>query len=82
MSETSSLCVVLIPLVLYFYFFCTITSFQKGVITKVYDGDTLTFVPDNKKEGDEWRVRLAEIDAPESDQPCGKESTQFTKVNL
>ena len=54
-------------------------NLQKGVITKVYDGDTLTFVPDNKKH-DEWKIRLAEIDCPESDQPCGKEATDFLKV--
>ena len=50
------------------------------MITRVADGDTVTFVPDDKKE-DEWKIRLAEIDAPESDQPCGKESTQFHKVS-
>ena len=40
------------------------------MITRVADGDTVTFVPDDKKAGDEWKIRLAEIDAPESDQPC------------
>jgi len=54
------------------------TDVVKGVITRVYDGDTVTFVPDDKKE-DQWKIRLAEIDAPESDQPCGKESTMFLK---
>ena len=49
------------------------------MVTKVYDGDTLTFLPDNRKQ-EEWRIRLAEIDAPESDQPCGKESAQYLRV--
>ena len=55
------------------------STFQKGVVTKVYDGDTLTFLPDNRKQ-EEWKIRLAEIDAPESDQPCGKESAQYLRV--
>ena len=49
-------------------------------MTKVYDGDTLSFLPDDKKQ-EEWRIRLAEIDAPESDQPCGKESAQYLRVS-
>ncbi len=58
----------------------TFTYLQRGVITRVYDGDTLTFMPDDKNEA-HWKIRLAEIDAPESDQPCGKESAQFVKVS-
>ena len=50
------------------------------MVTKVYDGDTLTFMPDDQKKGDAWKIRLAEIDAPESDQPCGLESAQFLRV--
>ena len=49
-------------------------------MTKVYDGDTLSFLPDNKKQ-QEWKIRLAEIDAPETDQPCGKESGQYLRVS-
>ena len=52
---------------------------QKGVVTRVYDGDTLTFMPDDKKK-DQLKIRLAEIDAPESDQPGGKESAEYLKV--
>lgn len=41
----------------------------------------MTFLPDDKREKEPWKVRLAEIDAPETDQPCGQESTQFAKVS-
>ena len=59
----------------------TYFNLQKGVITKVSDGDTLTFVPDKKKGLKiEWKIRLAEIDCPESDQPGGKEATDYLKV--
>ena len=44
-----------------------------GKVVKVADGDTLTIV-DSK--GFNYRVRLAGIDAPEQDQPYGKESTK------
>lgn len=42
-----------------------------GQVVAVADGDTLTILQD----GERVRVRLAEIDAPESDQPFGPEST-------
>ena len=47
----------------------------------MYDGDTLSFLPDEKKE-EIWKIRLAEIDAPETDQPCGKESAQYLRVSV
>ena len=47
----------------------------------MYDGDTLTFLPDSRKqEEEEWTIRLAEIDAPESEQPYGKESGEYLRV--
>jgi endonuclease YncB( thermonuclease family) len=43
---------------------------RKGRVTKVIDGDTIEF----KEEEGRYKVRLTEIDAPESDQPWGKEA--------
>ena len=45
----------------------------EGKVVKVADGDTITIM-DNA--GDKHRIRLGGIDAPEKDQPYGKESTQ------
>ena len=44
-----------------------------GHVIKVADGDTITIVDDL---GEKHRIRLAGIDAPEKDQPCGDISTQ------
>lgn len=46
-----------------------------GTVTRVSDGDTI-WVTDAKTR---HKVRLVKIDAPESDQPHGKESTEFLK---
>lgn len=46
-----------------------------GLVTRVSDGDTI-WVTD---ADDKHKIRLAKIDAPESDQPYGKESTGFLK---
>ena len=45
----------------------------EGNVVKVADGDTITIVDDR---GNKHRIRLGGIDAPEKDQPYGKESTQ------
>jgi endonuclease YncB( thermonuclease family) len=45
----------------------------EGKVIKVADGDTITI--ENHK-GKKHRIRLGGIDAPEKDQPYGKESTQ------
>lgn len=46
-----------------------------GLVTRVSDGDTI-WVTD---ADDKHKIRLAKIDAPESNQPYGKESTGFLK---
>jgi endonuclease YncB( thermonuclease family) len=45
----------------------------EGRVVKVADGDTITIVDNSGKK---HRIRLGGIDAPEKDQPYGKESTQ------
>jgi endonuclease YncB( thermonuclease family) len=45
-----------------------------STVLSVSDGDTLTVLANNKSE----RVRLINIDCPESDQPFGRQATQLT----
>jgi len=45
----------------------------QGKVIKVADGDTVTIVDGSNNK---HRIRLAGIDAPEKDQPYGKESAQ------
>ncbi len=45
----------------------------EGKVIKVADGDTVTITDD---KGAKHRIRLGGIDAPEKNQPYGKESTQ------
>ena len=54
-----------------------VVAFKKivGKVTRVSDGDTV-WVTD---AAGRHKIRLVKIDAPESDQPFGKESTQFLK---
>lgn len=45
----------------------------EGRVVGVHDGDTITVL---SAERQDWRVRLAEIDAPELHQPWGQRSKQ------
>jgi len=49
----------------------------KGTATKVYDGDTFTLVT---QTGDNIRIRVVGIDAPEKDQEYGIEAGNFAKT--
>lgn len=55
----------------------TLSSYKtiiKGEILNIYDGDTLTIIDNETRQ--KHRIRLYGIDAPESKQRYGKESTQ------
>ena len=53
---------------------CTWADVIKGKIVKVADGDTVTLLTAENKQ---VRIRLAQIDAPEKDQPWGQNSKEF-----
>ncbi|MDY0223000.1 MAG: thermonuclease family protein [Desulfobacterium sp.] len=64
---------------LLFIFFClsTTTSFAlsfSGKVVKVSDGDAIQVMREGKAE----KVRLAEIDCPETNQPFGQAAKRFT----
>jgi endonuclease YncB( thermonuclease family) len=61
-----TLCLTLVPV-------STWAITLEGKVVKVADGDTITIAEDSGKK---HRIRLGGIDAPEKDQPYGKESTQ------
>lgn len=46
-----------------------------GIVTRVSDGDTIWITNTVGR----YKIRLVKIDAPESDQPYGKESAEFLK---
>lgn len=46
---------------------------MKGKVTKVADGDTFTI----RSDGNNYRIRMYGIDAPESDQKHGKEASNY-----
>ena len=63
-------------LLLFFPLFANSQSFV-GKIIYVSDGDTFHFVEKGKSQNQKIRVRLAEVDCPESTQPYGLEAKEF-----
>ncbi|POS00938.1 endonuclease YncB(thermonuclease family) [Flavobacterium croceum DSM 17960] len=60
-----------------FLFLCSALSFAKplnGYVVAINDGDTFVLLDDTKTQ---HKIRLAEIDCPESGQPFGKNAKQF-----
>lgn len=48
------------------------TAFEiTGIVTRVWDGDTVTLQTNERS----YRIRIAGIDAPEHDQPFGRQAT-------
>lgn len=45
-----------------------------GKVVKIQDGDTITILDQDKKQ---YRIRFAQIDAPESNQPWGSRSKSY-----
>jgi endonuclease YncB( thermonuclease family) len=54
---------------------------MRGVVIVVIDGDTLLFKPEHYSSTSRafLKIRLADIDAPEQDQPHGVDATQALK---
>jgi len=52
----------------------TVASELMGIVVKVADGDTITILDKNNKQ---HRIRFAQIDAPESNQPYGTKSKTY-----
>ena len=79
MPEKTKPCLtVLIIFILQFFVTVALSSAKtlQGKVVKIADGDTLTILD---VRGFKYRIRLQGIDAPETDQPYGKESSKNLK---
>ena len=65
-------------LLLFFFNFCFAEYVDNLQIKKIVDGDTVYVF----HQGEVYKVRLIEIDAPERNQPYGRDSTDYLKFLL
>lgn len=64
-------------LLLFFFPFVVFGQSLTGKVIYVSDGDTFHFVEKGKAQSQKIRIRLAEVDCPESSQPFGLEAKEF-----
>nr|WP_262710773.1 thermonuclease family protein [Chryseobacterium echinoideorum] len=67
--------------ILFVLLFCSAILFAqtKGKIIKISDGDTITVLLEGNIQK---KLRLAEVDCPESGQPFGKNAKDFTSQSV
>lgn len=67
--------------ILFTLFFCSTLLFAqtKGKVIKISDGDTITVLLEGNIQK---KLRLAEVDCPESGQPFGKNAKDFTSQEV
>ncbi|WP_312079513.1 thermonuclease family protein [Chryseobacterium sp.] len=67
--------------ILFVLLFCSVILFAqiKGKVIKISDGDTITVLLEGNIQK---KLRLAEVDCPESGQPFGKNAKDFTSQEV
>ncbi|WP_300685156.1 thermonuclease family protein [Chryseobacterium sp.] len=66
-------------MLLYILFPVFLFSQTTGKVIKISDGDTITLLLEGNQQK---KIRLAEVDCPESGQPFGKNAKQFTSAQV
>lgn len=67
-----------LTVLLFFIPFALFAQIRSGKVVAVLDGDTVIVLENNKQT----KIRLAEIDCPEKNQPFGNKAKQFTSDKI